>query len=655
MNHLGDEEARYRAVLSIPLADASAPAQLVSALYDESWRVRRAALEQLSRLPRAEEAVESLAFVLADRGQTGARNAAAEALVRLGASAEAKVISLVSHADADQRKFAAEILGEMKCRSAVGPLAAALEDADLNVRAAAAEALGRIGGEEAARALERLLKESEPILRLCALEGLAALRRPPPLPLVAPLLEDSSLCRSAYRVLGLIAQPAAAELACRGLLSEIRSVREAALAALGSQRSMAAGQRRAELEAGVRAALRRLAGIRDTLSRALEGEELEAKAGALLAVGALRDWTLAAAVAEAARDPRLAEEVVRTLEKLGGAGGRELLSKMASLSTPAQAAAAEALSALADPSLVEPLTALAASAEPELASAALLALGRSRAPAAVEVLVLHLGDPQLAPTASRALVALAETFRAPVLEALLAEVERKPTPAGVWALARVGGGAALPILRRTSRDEDALLRAASADGAGEVGGEAGLELVRLALADEAAPVRRTAARALGRLGAAEAETLLRVALADEDGAVQATAIESAGTSGASSLAGQLAQMLESPDGLRALHAVRSLERLGRLTPEQLRRAARHPDSEVVKQALASGAAMADGAELARALLGHRQWDVRAAAARVLGASGGADCLESVRAALEREVDALAREALSDALSQLSHR
>ncbi|HEX4620936.1 MAG TPA: HEAT repeat domain-containing protein, partial [Myxococcaceae bacterium] len=148
------EEERYRAVLAQPAADPNAVEAFARALYDESWRVRRAAVERLGEVSDRPAALSALLHALADRGQTGARNAAAEALARMGNDAAPSLVSLLGHADPDQRKFAADILALIRAPSAEPGLIAALEDPDANVRVSAAEALGRLGGPDAARALE---------------------------------------------------------------------------------------------------------------------------------------------------------------------------------------------------------------------------------------------------------------------------------------------------------------------------------------------------------------------------------------------------------------------------------------------------------------------------------------------------------------------
>jgi HEAT repeat protein len=84
-------------------------------------------------------------------------------------------------------------------------------------------------------------------------------------------------------------------------------------------------------------------------------------------------------------------------------------------------------------------------------------------------------------------------------------------------------------------------------------------------------------------------------------------------------------------------------------------ALRHPDSEVVKEALLASAPRPEGVAVAQRLLSHSLWDVRAAAARVLAMAGRSDSIPDLQAALKREQDAMAREALAEALSALSHR
>ncbi|WP_225413794.1 HEAT repeat domain-containing protein [Stigmatella hybrida] len=652
---LQEEEARYQAVLALnPLSKGSLDA-LITHLHDESWRVRRAAAEGLRRLPGPSEAATRLVSVLGERGETGARNAAAEALVGLGDASVAPLIQLLSHPDPDQRKFAADILGQLGRRGAEGALMGVLADPDLNVRVSAVEALGQVGSELGARAVEQLLKEPSSLLRLAALEALAQLQWPPPLPVVVPMLVEPQLRRSAYRVLGLIPQMAATELIIRGLSHESRATREAALAALGTQVGVVDATLRAEIDIEVRTALKRIPDAVAFVAKAFEAEEVSLRAGALVAAGALREASLAVQAAEAAREDRLLREVIRTLSRLGSEAGRELLGRMAELSLPARAAAAQALLELADPSYVPALSALLEWAEDDLRAVAVKALGRTQSQDAVRPLVMLLDEPALAGAAVRALGVLSGGCREAVLRGLEEAMSQKPSPAAVAAFAHAGGVAALPTLRRLARDADPLLRAAALDAAVDVDPSVGLELARGALVDESSRVRAAGARAVGRVGDKLASALLKRALQDEDIAVQLAAVEALGECGTTERVPDLEVLVRHPDGALAGRAVRALARISIVRPDVLREAAHHADAEVVKAALQAGAVSAEGVALAIELLGHSGWDVRAAAARVLGDSGGRECLNAVQTALEAEQDTLARRALSDAVDRLSRR
>ena len=115
-----DAENRYGALDALPVVPASIPS-LLTALTDESWRVRRLATERLGALQPSPETVRQLISMLGNRNDTGARNAAAAVLAQLGAPVLPSVVTLLEHADPDQRKFAADILGAIGTPEAVAP------------------------------------------------------------------------------------------------------------------------------------------------------------------------------------------------------------------------------------------------------------------------------------------------------------------------------------------------------------------------------------------------------------------------------------------------------------------------------------------------------------------------------------------------------
>ena len=285
----------------------------------------------------------------------------------------------------------------------------------------------------------------------------------------------------------------------------------------------------------------------------------------------------------------------------------------------------------------------------EIQLLAIKALGQSGAVDAVEPLVRMLSDDSVAGAAAQALVSLARKGDCPVFEQLERSIASRPAAGAVWALARVGKSRSLPSLRRTIRDADPRVRAASVEAAGEIGSEAAIELAGIAFEDSDAAVRCAAARGLGAVTSSACGALLRRALDDSDAWVQAAAIESAGENVSTELAPDLERLAASIDGLRAARAVRALARMKKLSPALWQSAVCHRDPEVIKEALVVGPSGPEGVAAAAKHLSHPRWDVRAAAARVLSTSPDSRILLS--SALERETDALAREALVEALNQ----
>ena len=135
-----DEETRRLAVVSLsghPFEKAREA--LFTAMGDDSWRVRKEAVDTLLAFPFSPEIVEILVQMLRSHDNAGMRNSAVETLERLGGKAVPILSCYVADADQDVRKFVIDILGYIADPGTVTLLTAALADPDPNVSAAAAE------------------------------------------------------------------------------------------------------------------------------------------------------------------------------------------------------------------------------------------------------------------------------------------------------------------------------------------------------------------------------------------------------------------------------------------------------------------------------------------------------------------------------------
>jgi HEAT repeat protein len=122
--------------------ESSTNSDLLDALFDEDWQVRRESAIALSRFPSG-PSVAGLSGALDDTHWQVAK----EALVSLGklrAPATSGVVSLLSHGMTDVRMAAATALGESGDQATVGQLETLLKDPDTGVQKAARLALEKL-------------------------------------------------------------------------------------------------------------------------------------------------------------------------------------------------------------------------------------------------------------------------------------------------------------------------------------------------------------------------------------------------------------------------------------------------------------------------------------------------------------------------------
>ncbi|HEX9243476.1 MAG TPA: HEAT repeat domain-containing protein [Anaeromyxobacter sp.] len=682
-----DEETRYRAVPELDLADPADRGALLERLADPSWRVRSAAVERIARGPHAEVALPGLLEVLAGGPGVGAREAAAAALAKLGAPAVAPLVARLATADSDLRQAAAGVLGEIADRRAVPPLTAQLADPDSNVRSAIVDALGKIGGGEALEALRAAAESDDAILRLSAIEALAKLRASLATPVIERLLADRVLRRPLFRMVGASEDTAALPLLARGIADPSRAAREAALAALGSQRS-----RRELLELGpvldgIRAAAARDPGLVEAWAAALESDAAPAALGALTALAAVGAARHAGAMVRLAEDERLRALVEDALDGLPP--GPELREALAAalprLGPLARITALAALARLGSPASFENVVREASDGSSLVQMEAIAALGRLRDARGVPPLAGLLGDGDAAAAglAASALVRIAmsgEPERDAVLAAVRARAEAQGTAAAYRTLGAIGREEDLRAVLDGVRASGAAERAAAVAAVGtfaqrgHLPADVGAVLLE-GLADAVWTVRVAAARAIAdaaRAGAASAElsaasTALSAAAAprlvrllrDPEHPVRAAAAEALGACGGTARAGDLAAVVLDPEAppVVTTAALRALAALGTVPGEAIARALRHEDPEVVKAAVAAAGRLSgpDGARALRDAAESPRWDVRRAAAEAMRDRGDRSLLPDAERLAACDPDPLVARTFGEAARALGGR
>lgn len=659
-----EPEVRRRAAQEIPLLPAPESCDLlVLALGDEDWRVRKEAASVATRVEPRTAVVFAVARALAERDKIGLRNAAVEALVRIGPDAVPGAIDALTRLDADGRKLAVEVLAGAPTLAGVKALTRASRDEDVNVVVAVAEALGKadLAGEEAREiatgTLAQLLRSDRTPVRVAALDALRGLEAFVPWADLEPLLDDALLRRNALAVAAGETTPQALIALANALADPNTSTARVALSSLGRSLESVWGDDILDVVVGV---LRSCPRARGSVRAFSKEEDPAVRGAALLALGLLRDPDDVPLIADGLADDAVADYAEQALLQFGHDAVGPLLVAGRTAAPSLRGATISMLPELA-PSDREPLVVLREAltdSSPDVLAPALKSLaivGKGTDLPMVKDQTRS-SDPKVAAAAKNALFAIASRQLSAARE-LIRGIDPRGDDAGwattvVDALARAGQATAADtaFLDGALTHREAAVRRAAIEALAVVGGDDAAQAVTVSLADEESVVALAAIRALGRLG--RAEQLASLAASTRDPVRLATvlrALRDADPERAFAAARPLLRSKEALIAAAAVEIVGSVGVDGRL--EALMSATDHPDNEVVKLALGEITKVGDEralAALARAI-DHASEAVRKCAAELLGPFG-ADGESILRSRLDRERSADVRFAIMQALA-----
>jgi HEAT repeat protein len=672
-----DEEVRRLAVERAPLLPAAEALPILAArLGDPSWRVRKSAVECLARAPEDWPVAGHLIAALADGDDPGRRNAAVEALVRIGRRMVEPLLAAAGSPDVDVRKLVVDALAGIGSERAVPRLVEMLGDPDPNVRGATADALGAIGGPDAVAALRELaLREGQDALvRFSALRGLARLEASLPALELKSALADPVLRPVAFAVLGHGDDPEGVDALLAGLAAGSRAAREAAMEALLRIAARADGAAAERIYARVRSAAAAAPACVEDAIRRLADAELGARLLLVQFLGVVRAPESVGPLLGAARDEALAEVVLGTLVGFGDGVESLMDGCWATLDVGARSVACELLGRTGGAAGAARLAAALEDVEPAVRIAAAHGLARRGEASALRALVRRLeasaGDlePEAqeereAVTAALVAIAAAAASRCRTLDLPTAGFDDAPEPvrlAVARVLREVGGPEHAGSLALLVQDPSPGVRRAAVAALARMGADPAAEMLHLALADEDAAVRIAAAAALGEAASTRALPDLERLLGDEDPAVRAAAVRALAALALAEPAAhaRVAQLLTgalADVAPVAIAAVEAFERLGgRLSLAPVRSVLGHPDAEVAQSAVRC-LQRHGGEEDLQALLpllAHPHWAVRADAIQAFADRGLRSALPPVLRRLECEQDEFVRDVLLRALARL---
>jgi HEAT repeat protein len=673
-----DEELRRLAVERTSMLPAEeAVAALVAQLGDASWRVRKAAIDRLAASADVSSTARALVGSLSDGDNPGRRNAAVEALVRCGPASLPVLLEATRDPDVDVRKQVVDVLAGIAHPGSAERLVELLGDPDANVRGAAADALGAVASSDAVPVLvDAAATDAEPLVRLSSLRALARMEAAVSPGQLVGVLDDPLLRPPASVLLGSSDDPGALDVLVKGLSSNSRSAREAAMHALVT---VAVRNTPDVVADRIRAGWDDPApGLEDAFERVVDGP-LSNRLALVQFLGLVRPEGAVVPLLRAGCDEALEEVVLTVLSGFGEGAEGQVDSFWDALEAESQVLACGVLGrsqgAVGEARLRRTLDARDA----QLRVAAARALGKRRAEAAVPELVARLeaagsrdyDEPDESEEVAEAIVAVVghEAATPGLVERTLGLLDERIDGAtdayrlaATRILGRLGRPADLGRLQLALTDPAEHVRRAAVEALARVVPGA-VEPLRLAMADESPMVRIGATKALAASGAPEAMADLATLAEDEDPRVRASAMRAVGsfmTHTPEPEAGRERALSVLAAGIRrggsiGLAALESLKAVGGPGVVALAQGSlADADPEIVGSALAciGEHGGSDDLKTIQDLLAHDHWAVRAQATQIAAERRYGMAVPAILRRLDIEQDDFVRNAILRALAVL---
>ena len=656
--HSADPDVRRQAVYRMSLRPQGPPlGQIVEALSDSDWRVRREAITLAAQTDQREALIDALLARVVDTDNIGLRNAAIEVLGMLGQGEAVRFGAACERAEPGGRKFLIEAMGKTRDPQMIDHLESLLCGDDANAAAAAVEALVCIGGSRAEALLRKQLRASDLFLRISIVEGLTRLGTRVPWPELRPAVGDAIVRRISAELLGRTGDLEALEFLLDLATDASTQTSAASLRAIASLAM--------EVEADREEIVERLSASTDSFRLAvheavLHGDSATRLGSAYLAV-LCRDDSSLEAVLQAVADDVVGPEVIGALRDWGAPLVEPLLmfhrgeprvwaialELAAELSNRHRSEVGEAtrdrIRGLIERDLIE--------GSDEVRAAAAESLRWWTDPRDCRALVSCLDSTSylVRASAARALEDLAG--RVPELVEIALRTADLDGPGGAdiaQVLSRLDSAGAVEVLKRGLHSGNARTRRAVVQALAMANASDVAQLIGYAVADEDIDVQIAAVRTLGQMSSREANTPLQTALDSPFAPIRAEAALALGQRDASGAIPRIRELLADDEPVVVAAALDALAWLGdESVPEAAARALDDEDDEVFQAGLrAAGTLPTREAEafLARGL-GHPSWNVRMLAIKLLLELGTAEARRLLKNAENDESDSMVRHAI----------
>ncbi|MGB9734797.1 MAG: HEAT repeat domain-containing protein [bacterium] len=204
-------------------------------LGDESFRVRKMALESLLRTQQITDLISLFIESVDSQDNAGLRTAGVEGLTRIGKRAVKQIVDAINPEQWELSKLLVDVLGDIGDPEVIPILIKLTSNPQQNLSTSAIEALGKIGTQDVISHLVTLLGEKEVYILFSTLEALANLGKKGfalPIDRIVPLKDNPLLKKAVFDLLGSTRNPEVVKYLIEGIKDSKRSNRDAAAKAL---------------------------------------------------------------------------------------------------------------------------------------------------------------------------------------------------------------------------------------------------------------------------------------------------------------------------------------------------------------------------------------------------------------------------------------
>ncbi len=632
----------------------------LEALKDGSWRVRKTALDVLLSEYKPQQYINELIRLLYLEDNAGARNAAIEALTRLGSIAVPHLIKAFETDNRDVRKFIIDVLGTIGGRDTLPVLLRAIKDEDDNVRASAVEYLGRLKESQVVDALIEIIDSGDTWTAYPAVDALGRIGDRRAIPYLLKTLTIRPLTEPSLKALARFSEPETLKAIIPLLLDKRRSIQEETIRTI--EQFYKSGLNEEYIVQQIQEHLGKE--TFNILLQHTKSNNPEVKASAILLLGLLKDTRAINSLLELSDEEEFRDIVKRSLLYIGKTSPEVLLPLLekeipnrrrlitdviADLRNPffykhllsllkdrdghVVSYAARGLGWIGDKEAVTPLVSLLSHPYPDVQASAVEALQRLSQYLNTEELIQNLKSDSSFMRKNMALI-LGKLLKerdtseaSKIIEALgftLKDPDTEVRKAALIALSKTPPGSNLVEevkrhMKRALTDETPEVRAIATEAIAQFKGDDILDFVLLMTKDTDENVRAVATRALSRF--ADKKALSR-----------------------------LVELLDDPNGYVVIQAIEALAHFpSRNARKQIVRMLKSDDREIQRTAILSLSSFPESINEIKAFVFSDDWATRLASVQALAKINTPDALSILEEVYDSETDPTVRKAIEGAL------